>query len=121
MLGVEEPMTWERSGSGFIIHVPGVGARASALRPRLDVAIHRGVTMRRPCRWFGFLFGASVLLGGFVLSGVVPAPASAVIELVRDGRSDYSIRVDTQASPVTLAAADTLQRYMRAISGRCCP
>jgi hypothetical protein len=43
--------------------------------------------------------------------------ASGALELVKNGRSDFSVYVDASASPSVLASADTLRRYIRDISG----
>jgi hypothetical protein len=43
--------------------------------------------------------------------------ASGSLELVRDGRSEFSILVDASAGPQALSAIDTLRRYIREISG----
>jgi hypothetical protein len=77
------------------------------------------------CLGMAVLLGLGALLAApAIVAGAAPgAPPDAAaetadtIDLVRGGRSAYSIRVDPQASPVTLAVADTLRRYIQAISG----
>ncbi len=58
--------------------------------------------------------------GAFVfvlLIGAHCSFASGALELVKNGRSDFSVYVDASASPWVLASADTLRRYIRDISG----
>ncbi len=46
---------------------------------------------------------------------------AGTIELARDGRSDFSLCVSAEESPVTRAAADTLRRYLHAVCGALLP
>lgn len=51
------------------------------------------------------------------LIGVHCGFASGDLELVKNGRSDFSVYVDASASPSVRASVDTLRRYIREISG----
>ncbi len=57
------------------------------------------------------------LLACGALMGALSGSASDSIELVREGRSRSAVYVSAQETPVTLAAADTLRHYIRAVSG----
>ncbi len=48
---------------------------------------------------------------------LAPAAAARATDLVRDGRSDFRVRLAGRATAATAAAADTLRRYVRAVSG----
>ncbi len=52
-----------------------------------------------------------------LLIGAHGGIAAGALELVTNGRSDFSVFVDVSASPSVLACADTLCRYIRDISG----
>ncbi|HVO76403.1 MAG TPA: DUF4838 domain-containing protein, partial [Candidatus Bathyarchaeia archaeon] len=52
-----------------------------------------------------------------LLVAVVPAAASPPLELVANGRSNFSVWVGAGASTSALAAADTLRSYIEKISG----
>jgi hypothetical protein len=47
--------------------------------------------------------------------------ARGAIELIREGASSAVIRVDAEPTPIVLAAADTLSRYLLAASGATLP
>lgn len=51
------------------------------------------------------------------LVGIMAGSSAYALNLVTDGKSDYVIALPADASPSTIAAADTLGRYIQAISG----
>jgi alpha-L-fucosidase len=91
MLGVKEPMDWEEEGGAFIIHVSD------------------SVRAHPPCRHaWAFRFSAA---------GERRGDSSGSLDLLKNGRSDFSVYVAAAASPSVAASADTLRRYIRDISG----
>lgn len=56
-------------------------------------------------------------------AGLVAAAGAArgSVDLVSDGHTSFSVYVDAQATPATLAAADTLRHYFRAVTGATLP
>jgi hypothetical protein len=68
--------------------------------------------MNRHATWF-----LAVILAFVLFIGACRDHDSRGVELVKDGQSDFSVYVDHSASPVLLAGADTLCRYIHDISG----
>ena len=59
--------------------------------------------------------------GSLLLLGAATAFAASRVELVKDGRSSYSICVSNEASPSEKRAAGELQRFLRDMSGATLP